>query len=129
MYIADCLLFDDINLSCKIFPLPFIKYFTAQRKWPRNGSKSYTPRMNHRQPKLTVCVNNLYINLYKDFVLELLDQVIYKTLYGNPLHFLKLYDIVIDDEIKLTYLLFSVYLSVLCRAIWSHNGPKLQYTV
>ena len=85
--------------------------------------------MNHRQPKLTVCVNNLYINLYKDFVLELLDQVIYKTLYGNPLHFLKLYDIVIDDEIKLTYLLFSVYLSVLCRAIWSHNGPKLQYTV
>ena len=49
--------------------------------------------------------------------MELLDRVIYKTLYGNTLDFLKLYDIVMDDEIKLTYLLFSVYLSVLCRAI------------
>ena len=57
--------------------------------------------------------------------MELLDRVIYKTLYGNTLDFLKLYDIVMDDEIKLTYLLFSVYLSVRCRAIWSHNGPKL----
>ena len=28
--------------------------------------------------------------------------------------FSKIYDIVMNDEIKLTYLLFSVYLSVLC---------------
>ena len=41
--------------------------------------------------------------------------MIYKTaLYGNPLDFSKMYDIVMNDEIKLTYLLFSVYLSVLC---------------
>ena len=41
--------------------------------------------------------------------------VIYKTLYGNPLDFSKIYDIVLNDEIKLTYnLLFSVYLSILC---------------
>ena len=37
-----------------------------------------------------------------------------KTLYGNPLDFSKTYDIVMNDEIKLTYLLFSMYLSVLC---------------
>ena len=40
--------------------------------------------------------------------------MIYKTLYGNPLDFSKIYDNVMNDEIKLTYLLFSVYLSVLC---------------
>ena len=57
-------------------------------------------------------LHDLYI--YKDFVWELLYQVIYKTLYGNPLDFSKIYDIVMNDEIKLTYLLFSVYLSVLC---------------
>ena len=39
--------------------------------------------------------------------------MIYKTLYGNPLDSSKIYDIVINDEIKLTHL-FSVYLSVLC---------------
>ena len=39
--------------------------------------------------------------------------MIYKTLYGNPLDFSKIYDKVMNDEIKLTYLLFSVYLSVL----------------
>ena len=39
--------------------------------------------------------------------------MIYKTLYGNPLDFSKIYDIVMNDEIKLTFLLFSVYLSVL----------------
>ena len=32
----------------------------------------------------------------------------------NPLDFSKIYDIVMNDEIKLTYLLFSVYLSVPC---------------
>ena len=50
-----------------------------------------------------------------------MDRVIYKTLYGNPLDFSKIYDIVMNDEIKLTHLLFSVYLSVLCSlgAIWS----------
>ena len=53
---------------------------------------------------------DLYIN--KDFVWELLDRVIYKTLFGNPLDFSKIYDNVMNDEIKLTYLLFSV--SVLC---------------
>ena len=57
-------------------------------------------------------LRDLYI--YKDFVWELLDRVIYKTLYGNPLDFSKIYDIFINDEIKLTYLLFSMYLSVLC---------------
>ena len=53
---------------------------------------------------------------YKDFVWKLLDRVIYKTLHGNPLDFSKIYDNVMNDEIKLTYmyLLFSVYLSVLC---------------
>ena len=35
-------------------------------------------------------------------------------MYGNPLDFSKIYDIVMNDEIKLTYLLFSVYLFVLC---------------
>ena len=50
----------------------------------------------------------------KGFIWELLDRVIYKTLYGNPLDFSKIYDIVMSDEITLTYLLLSVYLSVLC---------------
>ena len=40
----------------------------------------------------------------------------YKTLYGNPLNFSKINDIVMNDEIKLTYLLLSVYLSVLCSS-------------
>ena len=61
------------------------------------------------------------LNIYKDFVWELLDRVIYKTLYGNPLDFSKIYDIVMNDEIKLTYLLFSVYLSVLCSLIMASN--------
>ena len=75
------------------------------------------------------CIRVLYLPLrmpisYKDFVWELLDRVIYKTLYGYPLDFSKIHDIVINDEIKLTYLLLSVYLSVLCNlgpfgAIWS----------
>ena len=69
----------------------------------------------HRHPKLTVCVTRfIHIYIYRDFVWELLDRVIYKTLYGNPLDFSKIYDIVMNDKIKLTYLLFSVYLSVLC---------------
>ena len=63
-------------------------------------------------PSLKFVLRNLYI--HKDFVWELLDRVIYKTLYGNPLDFSKIYDIVMNDEIKLTYLLFGVYLSVLC---------------
>ena len=42
--------------------------------------------------------------------------MIYKTLYGNPLDFSKIYDNVMNDEIELTYLLFSAYLSVL----WSY---------
>ena len=45
-------------------------------------------------------LRDLYI--CKDFVWELLDRVIYKTLYGNPLNFSKIYDIVMNDEIKLT---------------------------
>ena len=61
---------------------------------------------------LTVALRDLYLS--KDFVWELLDRVIYKTLYGNPVDFLKIYDIAMNDEIKLTYLLFSVYLPVLC---------------
>ena len=60
-----------------------------------------------------VCVNGA-IYTYIDFVWELLDRGIYKTLYGNPLNFSKIYHFVMNDEIKLTYLLFSVYLSVLC---------------
>ena len=39
---------------------------------------------------------------------------IYKTLYGNPLDFSKIYDIFMNDDIKLTYLLLSVYLFVMC---------------
>ena len=50
----------------------------------------------------------------QDFVWELLDRLIYKTLYWNPLDFSMIYDIAMNDEIKLTNLLFSVYLSVLC---------------
>ena len=61
---------------------------------------------DHRQPELTVYTYDLYI--YKDFVWELQDRVIYKTLYGNPLDFSKIYDIVMNDEIKLTYLLALV---------------------
>ena len=73
-------------------------------------------------PSLLFVLRDLYI--YKDFVWELRDRVIYKTLYGNPLDFSKIYDIFMNDKIKLTYLLFSVYLSVLCSlrpfgAIWS----------
>ena len=45
---------------------------------------------------------------------ELLDRMIYNTLYGNPLDFSRMYDIVMNDEIKLIYILFGVYLSVLC---------------
>ena len=41
--------------------------------------------------------------------------MIYKTLYKNLLDFSKIYDTVMNDEIKLTYLLLSEYLSVLCR--------------
>ena len=63
----------------------------------------------HRQPKLTVCVNGRFARfIHIDFVWELLDGVIYNT------NFSKIYDIVMNDEMKLTYLLFSVYLSVLC---------------
>ena len=42
--------------------------------------------------------------------------MIYETFYGNPLDFSKIYDIVMNDAIKLTYmyLLFRVCLSVLC---------------
>ena len=77
---------------------------------------------------LTVVLRDLYI--YKDSVWELLEWMIYKTLYGNPLDFSKIYDIVMNDKIKLTYLLFSVYLFVLCSlgpfgAIWSDFGGKL----
>ena len=39
--------------------------------------------------------------IHKDFVWKLLDWVIYKTLYGNPLDFSKIYDIVMNDEIKI----------------------------
>ena len=53
-------------------------------------------------PNLKFVLRDLYI--HKDFVWELLDRVIYKTLYGNPLDFSKIYDIVMNDEIKLTYL-------------------------
>ena len=56
----------------------------------------------------------LCVYTYIDFVWELLDRVVYKTLYGNPLDFSKIYNIVMNDEIKFTYFLFSVYLSVLC---------------
>ena len=71
-------------------------------------------------PSLQFVLRDLYI--YKDFVWELLDRVIYKTLYGNPLDFSKIYDIFMNDEIKWTYLLFSVYLSVLCsRPLKSHG--------
>ena len=67
---------------------------------------------------LTVAPRDLYI--YKDFaVRELLDRVIYETLYGNPLDFSKMYDIVMNDEIKLIYLLFSVYLSPITRGTYN----------
>ena len=80
---------------------------------------------DHRQPPslqfvLTVALRDLYI--YKEFVWELLDRVIHNTLYGNPLDFSKIYDIVMNDEIKMTYLLFSVYLSVLC-SLGGHLEP------
>ena len=66
---------------------------------------------------LSVCVNGRIVRLkptvYKGFVWELLDRVIHPTLYGNPLDISKRYA-AMNDEIKLTYLLFSMYLSVLC---------------
>ena len=77
--------------------------------FPRN---LYTIGCITGSPSLQFVLRDLY--LYKDFVRELLDRVIYKTLYGNPLYFSKIYDIFMNDEIKLIYLLFSVYLSVLC---------------
>ena len=40
--------------------------------------------------------------------------MIYKTLYGNRLDFSKINYTVMNDEVKLTYLMFSVYLSVFC---------------
>ena len=43
-----------------------------------------------------------------------LDRGIHKTSYGKLLDFSKIYDIVLNDEIKLTYFLLSLYLSVLC---------------
>ena len=63
--------------------------------------------------------------------------MVYKTLYGNPLDFSKIYDKIMNDEIRLTYLLFSMYLSVLCSLrpfgailsdLSSPNGPKLHRT-
>ena len=47
-------------------------------------------------PSLQFVLRNLF--LYKDFVWELLDRVIYKTLYGNPLDFSKIYDIFMNLE-------------------------------
>ena len=38
-----------------------------------------------------------------------LDRGIYKTSYGKRLNFSKVYDIVLNDEIKLTYLLLTMY--------------------
>ena len=78
---------------------------------------------------LKVALRDLYI--HKDFPWELLVWVIYNTLYGNPLDFSKIYDIVINDEIKLTYLLLSVCLSVLCslgphaKLVWSRGTQIL----
>ena len=69
----------------------------------------------HRQPKLTVCVNGRIARfIHIRLCMGTPGRVICKTLYGNPLDFSKIYNIVMNDEIKLTYLLFSVYLSVLC---------------
>ena len=64
---------------------------------------------HHRRPKLTVYVNGRVARFYikiLNFVWELLDQVVYKTFYGNPLDFSKINDIVMngDYETKLTKL-------------------------
>ena len=63
---------------------------------------------------LSIALRDLHI---WGFVWELLDWVIYKTLYGNPLDFSKIYDIVMNDKMKLTYILFSMHLSVLCNVM------------
>ena len=60
-------------------------------------------------PNLKFVLRDLYI--HKDFVWELLDRVIYKTLYGNPLDFSKIYDIVMNDEIKLTTTSYLAFLT------------------
>ena len=43
--------------------------------------------------------------------------MIYKTFFWESARFLKIYDTIMNDEIKSTYLLFSVYLSVLCSSL------------
>ena len=50
------------------------------------------------------CVSDGRVLYICDFVWELLYQAIYKTLYGNPLDFSKIY-ITLNDGITLTYLL------------------------
>ena len=82
--------------------------------------------MDHRQPKLTVCVNGRiarFTHIRLCMGTPRSGDLYYKTLYGNPLDFSKIFDIVMNDEIKLAYLLFSVYLFfffVYFEAIWSH---------
>ena len=83
-----------------------------EERWPRKYGRHVGSADPSLQFVLTVGLRHLYI--YKDFEWELLNRVIYKTLYGNPLDFSKIYDNIMNDEIKSTYLLFSVYLSVLC---------------
>ena len=60
---------------------------------PRLGTRL---RPTTGSPSLQFVLRDLYI--YRDFVWELLDGVIYKTLYENPLDFSKIYDIVMNDE-------------------------------
>ena len=50
------------------------------------------------------CVSDGRVLYTYDSVWELLYQAIYKTLYGNPLDFSKIY-ITLNDGITLTYLL------------------------
>ena len=83
--------------------------------------------------KLTVCVNGrTRIARFLHIRLRLgIPGSADKSLYGNPLDFSKIYDIVMNNEIKLTYVLFSMYLSVLCclgpfGAIWSHLEPFIE---
>ena len=69
---------------------------------------------------VTVALRNSYI--YKDFVWDILDRVIHKALYRNPLDFSKdskIYDNVMIDEIKLTYTSCLACTCLFC-VVWSH---------
>ena len=67
--------------------------------------------LNHRQPKLTVCVNGRsarFIHIKRLSVGTPGSDNLQDFVWEST-RFLKIYDIAMNDEIELTYLLFSVH--------------------